>query len=107
MLTKCFALRWVVCMYVAVAWLALPSAQGATVKKRVHVQYAAKSAPKVTVKRVAKIPAHRYVVHRDSFELTADGLPSLKSAAALVVDFNDGQQIYGKNTQGITPIASI
>ncbi len=107
MLTKSFALRSVVCAFGVFAWLALPSANAATGKQRVHVQYPAKSAAKYTVKRVAKTPAHKYAAHHESFELTADGLPSLKSAAALVVDFNDGQQIYGKNTQGVTPIASI
>lgn len=105
---KRFALRSVVCAFGAVAWLALPSAQGAAGKHRVHVQYAAKSAAKFPAKRVSnKTPTRKYVANRDSFELTADGLPSLKSAAALVVDFNDGQTIYGKNTQGVTPIASI
>lgn len=107
MLTKRFALRSVVCAFGVVAWLVLPSANAATGKHRVHVQYPAKSASKHIVKRVSRAPAQKYAANRDSFELTADGLPSLKSAAALVVDFNDGQQIYGKNTQGVTPIASI
>ena len=104
---KRFALRSVVCAFGAVAWLALPSAQGAPGKHRVHVQYAAKSAAKSTAKPVSKTPTRKYAANRDSFELTADGLPSIKSAAALVVDFNDGRTIYGKNTQGVTPIASI
>jgi D-alanyl-D-alanine endopeptidase (penicillin-binding protein 7) len=104
---KRFALRSVVCAFGAVAWLALPSAQGAPGKQRVHVQYAAKSAAKSTAKLVSKTPTRKYAANRDRFELTADGLLSVKSAAALVVDFNDGQTIYGKNTQGVTPIASI
>jgi len=97
-----------VCAFSAIFLLAWPCAHAAG-KQRVHVQYATKSPAKLTVKRVYfKSPAaHKYVAHRDSFELTADGLPMLKSAAALVVDFNDGQTIYGKNTQGVTPIASI
>jgi len=107
MLTKRFALRSIVCAFGVVAWLALPSANAANGKHRVHVQYPAKSAAKYTVKRVSRAPAHKYAASHERFEFTADGLPSLKSAAALVVDFNDGQQIYGKNTQGVTPIASI
>jgi serine-type D-Ala-D-Ala endopeptidase (penicillin-binding protein 7) len=39
--------------------------------------------------------------------VAATGLPALKSAAALVVDLNDGQTIFGKNPQNVTPIASI
>lgn len=104
---KRFALRSVICAFGAVAWFALPSAQGAAGKQRVHVQYAAKSAAKSTAKRVSKTPTRKYAANRDSFELTAGGLPSVKSAAVLVVDFNNGQTIYGKNTQGVTPIASI
>jgi D-alanyl-D-alanine endopeptidase (penicillin-binding protein 7) len=96
-----------VCAFSAIFLLAWPCAQAAAGKQRVHVRYAAKSAAKFPEKRISRTPTRKYAVHRDSFELTADGLPSLKSAAALVVDFNDGQTIYGKNTQGVTPIASI
>ena len=39
--------------------------------------------------------------------LVAAGLPSLHSTIALVVDLIDGQTIYGKNVQHVTPIASI
>lgn len=39
--------------------------------------------------------------------LAAAGLPSLKSTIALVVDMADGQVIYGKNVEHVTPIASI
>jgi len=39
--------------------------------------------------------------------LTAAGLPSLKSSVALVVDLTDGQAIFGKNVEHVSPIASI
>jgi D-alanyl-D-alanine endopeptidase (penicillin-binding protein 7) len=39
--------------------------------------------------------------------LAAAGLPSLKSSIALVVDLIDGQTIYGKNVEHVSPIASI
>ena len=39
--------------------------------------------------------------------LAAAGLPNLKSSIALVVDMADGQIIFGKNVEHVTPIASI
>jgi len=84
------------------AWLPLHAADS---KQRVTVKYPSKS--------VAKTPARKYpaakhlVAKRDTVELAASGTPNLKSAAALVVDFNDGSTVYAKNTQNVTPIASI
>lgn len=94
------ALRWGMCgLGVAglLAWQPIHAADG---KKRVTVKYAPKSAAKTH-------PRKYKPVNRASAELAAAGLPVLKSAAALVVDLSDGQTIYGKNTQNVTPIASI
>ena len=79
------------------AWAPVHAAEG---KKRVHVKYASKSAVKATAGKPR--PVKRSV----SAPISADN-PGLKSAAALVVDLTDGHTIYGKNTQTVTPIASI
>ena len=47
-------------------------------------------------------------VHRAAQSgLTAAGLQGLKSAIALVVDLGDGQTVFGKNVEQVSPIASI
>jgi D-alanyl-D-alanine endopeptidase (penicillin-binding protein 7) len=38
---------------------------------------------------------------------TINGIPAFESNAVLVVDFSDGQTLYAKNPQSVTPIASI
>jgi D-alanyl-D-alanine endopeptidase (penicillin-binding protein 7) len=94
------ALRLAVCASSVMALLAWAPAHAADGKKRIHVKYAPRSA--------VKTPIRKYTpTNRDSVELTVAGLPNLKSAAALVIDLNDGQTIYAKNTQNVTPIASI
>jgi len=94
------ALRWLICALGAAWLLGLPPLHAADGKQRVTVKYAPKSPAKTTVRK------HK-PANSDSAGLTAAGMPVLKSAAALVVDLNDGQAIYGKNTQSVTPIASI
>jgi D-alanyl-D-alanine endopeptidase (penicillin-binding protein 7) len=69
----------------------------------VHVQYPSKTVSKKLSINFRKYPA--FVQER--IVATANGLPGGKSASVLVVDFNDGHTCYGKNTQNITPIASI
>lgn len=92
------ALRLAVCASSVMAMLAWAPAHAADGKKRVHVKYSSRSAPKYALK------SHP---NRESVALTVTGLPNLKSAAAMVIDLNDGQTIYAKNTQNVTPIASI
>ena len=55
----------------------------------------------------AKPPHKNAAANRGASELTAAGVPYLQSAAALVADFGDGSTLYSKNTQTVTPIASI
>jgi D-alanyl-D-alanine endopeptidase (penicillin-binding protein 7) len=94
------AWRGAVCAVGAVMLLACPPLHAADSKHRVTVKYSSKSA--------AKTPARKYpIAKRDAVELAASGTPNLKSAAALVVDLNDGSTVYAKNTQNITAIASI
>ena len=94
------AWRMAVCASSVMALLVLAPAHAADGKKRVHVKYASKSAVKTPVRK------HR-PVRRDDAGLASADTPNLKSAAALVVDLDDGHTIFGKNTQSITPIASI
>jgi D-alanyl-D-alanine endopeptidase (penicillin-binding protein 7) len=90
-------LRLLLCVLGVIAWVAQGSAFAAQIKhKRVHVKYSAVKPVSLT---------HRHSV-ADAVEVTGNS-PGLKSAAALVVDFTDGQTIYGKNVQTVTPIASI
>ena len=94
------ALRLAVCAFGLAALLVLPLAHAADGSKRVRVKYAPKPVTKIPVRKNAP-------VNRDTLDFTAIGSPNLKSAAALVVDLNDGQTIYAKNTHNVTPIASI
>jgi len=100
MAQKRSALRWVACALGTAGLLALPPLHAADSKQRVRVTYPQKSPAKTAVRK------HKPANHGNA-ELTAAGLPILKSAAAVVVDLSDGQTIYGKNTQSVTPIASI
>ena len=86
------AIRRMMCAAGALAMFALPAAH-ATDGKPAAGKYPRQSA--------ARPPASG-----ESLAVVA-GMPALKSAAALVVDLNDGQTIFGKNTQSVTPIASI
>ncbi len=95
------AWRMAVCASSVMALLAWAPAHAADGKKRVHVKYSSKSSVKAPARK------HRPVAKRDdSAHANADS-PGLKSTAALVVDLTDGHTIYGKNTQTVTPIASI
>jgi D-alanyl-D-alanine endopeptidase (penicillin-binding protein 7) len=97
------AWRVAVCASSVMAMLALAPVHAADGKKRVHVKYASKS----SVKGV-KTPVRKgRPVSRDNAALARADFPSVKSAAVLVVDLDDGRTIFGKNTQSITPIASI
>ncbi len=83
-----------------IALLAFPSLATADGRSRVRVTYGPQP--------VAKTPSRsRAPAHRPSLNLTAEGIPAFESAAVLVVDFDDGQTIYAKNTQNVAPIASI
>ena len=86
---------WASSVMAMLAWTPAHAADG---KKRVQIKYASQSASRSAVKSRA---------HRESDALTVENLPDLKSAAALVIDFNDGQTIFAKNTKIVTPIASI
>ena len=87
-----------VCVFGVVALLSMPPLQAAQAKKRVHTTYG----PKAAVNTSIRIPARR-----DKLEVAVNGSPNLRSAFALVVDFNDGRTIYAKNVHSVAPIASI
>ena len=89
------------CVFGLLAWLAVPSVHAADGKQRVTVKYAPNSAAKTSARKHAPAGA------RHDTELPAAGTPHLKSAAALVVDLENGKAIYDKNSQVVTPIASI
>ena len=61
----------------------------------------------VAAKGPTVVPARSDLHKAANAGLAAAGLPSLKSSIALVVDLNDGQAIYGKNIEHVSPIASI
>ncbi|MDB5809510.1 MAG: D-alanyl-D-alanine endopeptidase [Betaproteobacteria bacterium] len=71
-------------------------------KPRVSIKYPAKSAARKGARPHVAIRAK----HNAEPDIIA-GSPNLKSSSALVFDLEDGQAIYGKNTQNRTPIASI
>lgn len=89
-----------VCALGAASMLALQPLHAADDKSRASARKVTKSPAKPAVRK------HK-PAKGDNAELTAAGMPVLKSAAALVVDLSDGHTIYGKNTQSVTPIASI
>jgi D-alanyl-D-alanine endopeptidase (penicillin-binding protein 7) len=101
MVVRHIAMRLAGCALSAAALLALPPFAAAATKQRVSVKYPPQSTAKATPARAAGSGK------RDGAELAAAGTPNLKSSAALVVDLDDGQTIYAKNTQSIAPIASI
>jgi len=74
--------------------------------------FAADQRQRVTIKnpqKAAQAPVRKSrpaTSHHNGDSVEAWG-PNLKSSAALVVDLNDGQTIYAKNTNSIAPIASI
>ena len=94
------AWRMAVCASSVMALLVLAPVHAADGKKRVHVKYASKASVKTPVRK------HR-PASRDNAALASADTLSLKSSAALVVDLEGGHTIFGKNTQSITPIASI
>ena len=100
MVVRRIVIRSAACALSAVVLLASPPLVAADSKQRVAVKYPPQSA--------AQTPARKYASDNpNNVELTAAGVLNLKSATALVVGLDDGQTIYAKNTQGITPIASI
>ena len=119
------AWRMALCASSVIAMLALAPFAAADGKQRTKVkdpQKAAKAAParkgaagkRAAVKRAAvkRTAVKRTAVKRNSrkrndAELAVSGALSVKSSAALVVDLDDGHTIFGKNTQNVTPIASI
>lgn len=77
-------------------------------KARVTVKYPTKSSPKAAKKSRAKASTGKHVATAVPHSAPDIGAtPNLKSAAALVVDLEDGRTIYGKNALSKTPIASI
>ena len=54
--------------------------------------------------RIAKA---KYAAHRGMADTGKDGGPNLRSHAAMVFDQTTGRQLYAKNADAITPIASI
>ena len=104
------------------AMLAMAPFAAADDKPRSTVTYSQQSAAKAapvrkgaTAKRAAvkrtsqkRTPSRKRHSHkRNDAELAVSGALSVKSSAALVVDLDDGRTIFGKNTQNVTPIASI
>jgi len=94
------AWRMVVCATSVIALVILAPVHAADGKKRVQVKSASKASVKKPVRK-------QQSVRRDNAVLAGTDIPDLKSAAALVVDLDDGRTIYAKNTQSIAPIASI
>jgi D-alanyl-D-alanine endopeptidase (penicillin-binding protein 7) len=84
----------------AAGLLALPPLHAANSKHRVTVRYAPNSP-------ATSLAAKYNPANSSNAELTFAGMPVLKSATVLVVDLDGGQAIYSKNTQSVTPIASI
>lgn len=101
MVVRHIAVRLAGCALSAAALLALPPFAAAETKPRVSVKYPSQSTAKATPARAARSSK------RDGAELATAGMPNLNSFAALVVDLNDGQTIYAKNTHSLAPIASI
>ncbi len=97
--------RLSLCTVGMLGWLAVPLAHAADSKHRVTVNYA----PSSTAKASARKPARKHAPagNHHATDLTAAGTPHLKSASALVVDLENGRAIYDKNSQVVTPIASI
>ena len=93
------AWRIAVCATSVMALLVLAPVHAADGKKRVQAKYSSKSSVKKS--------AHKHRPARHVVVQASAGIPELKSAAALVVDLDDGRMIYAKNTQSIAPIASI
>ena len=89
------------------ALCAAPLLHAADGKHRVSVRYPAKSAAKTPAHKYKRAVVHAPVAARRATELVAAGTPHLKSSAALVIDVENGSTLYGKNTQNVTPIASI
>ncbi len=90
----------VVCAVGAAALVTVRPSLAASDAPRVAVKYPAHAAAKSTLR---KYPSAR----RDNAEYAAVSELSLKSAAALVVDLENGRAVYAKNTRNVTPIASI
>ena len=90
MAAKRFAGRMLACALGAAAAISSPQFATAGDAPRAKVRYAA-----------------RMVAPAKRASAAAESTPSLKSAAALVVDLDNGNTVYAKNTQSITPIASI
>ena len=90
------------CLLGVMAMLAAPFVHAVEAKHRVTVKYASKSAAKTPARKYAPAAAAHH-----GTELVAAGTPNLKSASALVIDLHDGSTLYGKNSQIVTPIASI
>ncbi len=90
----------------ALLWASAPAlAATASSAKKAPAKSAAKTAPKSTVAKSAsrKTPA----IRNTAPESDPGGMLSLKSSAALVVDYQDGRTLYAKNTDAVAPIASI
>ncbi len=90
--------RMVVCATSVMALISLAPVDAADGKKRVQAKYSKSSVKK---------SAHKHRAVRRVVVPSADAVPELKSAAALVVDLDDGRMLYAKNTQSVAPIASI
>ena len=90
--------RMVVCATSVMALISLAPVDAADGKKRVQAKYSKSSVKK---------SAHKHRALRRVAVPSADAVPELKSAAALVVDLDDGRMLYAKNTQSVAPIASI
>ena len=93
-------------------YVTYPSAQAGDRGKRVKVVQARKSSAKGA--DVRRIVADKRVLGRrlsldkdDGGDLAANGILSLRSSAALVIDLQNGSTLYAKNTKNVVPIASI
>jgi len=92
--------RLSVCAFGAIALLTPATQAVAGGKQRVSVTYASKYVRISPGRQPMRTIPHRAIS-------TVDGIPAFESNAVLVVDFSDGQTLYAKNPQSVTPIASI
>lgn len=88
------------CALGAIALLIPVAHAAAGANQRVTVKYASKYVHIIPGRKPLRTGTYRA-------KSTGGGIPAFGSNAVLVVDFSDGQTLYSKNPQNVTPIASI
>ena len=65
------------------------------------------AAAPVWANKKGRTPAQKLKPRREVSELTRDGLPNIQSQAALIVDLDEGTELYAKNPEQVRAIASV